>query len=165
MQKWILAALLGTGLAQAQRFGDVTVETSPSFSENIQGKAVVLQSREGDLGMYIFCIDSRTPNVSVYLNNSDFTEYGYHNGARVPVTWQADAKAKVKEQWQVIGQNDDLRRYGQLGLITAQLYNTKQNFKVTIVDKTFNFPARGVGQAMKQLPCVVRFLKSTGYLK
>ena len=151
------------GAAQSVRFGDVRLVTSPSFAENVQDKAVVLQSTDAKMGMYIFCIDSRTANVSLYIPNGDFTGYGYRNGARVPVVWQADQRRRVNENWQVIGTNDDLRRYGQLGLITAELFYTKQRFSVEIFQSRYVFPARGINSALRQLPCVVPFLKGMGY--
>lgn len=164
---FLLLPVLLLGLAQAQttRYGDAVVQTSRSLSDDVQGRAVLLNSQGGDLGLYIFCIDSRTPNVSVYFHDETFADYGYRNGARIPVTWQADTRAKVPEMWRVIGQHDDLRRYGTLGYITAELFKTQHKFHVQLLDTTFVSPARGVNTAMRQLPCVVPFLKSTGYLK
>lgn len=157
--------LLGFAQAQTTRYGDAVVQTSRSLADTVQGRSVLLNSKSGGLGLYIFCVDSRTPNVSVYFHHETFADYGYRNGARVPVTWQADGRAKVPELWQVIGQHDDLRRYGTLGYITSELFKTQQTFRVQLLDTTFVFPARGVNTAMRQLPCVVPFLKSTGYLK
>jgi hypothetical protein len=159
----IIFAMCGFGSAQSVRYGDVRLVTSPSFAENVQDKAVVLQSSNGNMEMYVFCVDSRTANVSLYIPDGDFAAYGYRNGARIPVVWQADQRRRVSENWQVIGQNDDLRRYGQLGLITAELFSTKQRFAVDIFQSHYIFPARGINTALRQLTCVVPFLKGMGY--
>lgn len=141
------------------------MQTSTTLADDVQDRAVLLNSRDGTLGLYIFCVDSRTPNVSVDFHHGTFADYGYRNGARIPVIWQADSRARVSELWRVIGQHDDLRRYGTLGYVTAELFRTQRQFQVQLLEKKYVFPARGVKTAMRQLPCVVPFLKSTGYLK
>lgn len=169
MKKFAVSLILAfSSMSVAQgivQYGDVVLETQPTFAENVQDKAVVLRTANNSLGLYIFCVDSRTANVSLFIPYGDFTEYGYHNGARVPVTWQADSRSKVNENWQVIGRDNDLRRYGKLGLITKELFFTQSQFKVALFDKRYTFPARGINTAMRQLPCVIPFLKGMGYIR
>ncbi|WP_158679803.1 hypothetical protein [Deinococcus sp. NW-56] len=102
---------------------------------------------------------------SLFLTDGTFRDWGYLTGARIPVTWQADSRRSISENWEVIGRDDDLRRYGKLGLVTAELFVTQRQFTTKLFDQTYVFPARGLNSAMRQLPCVVPFLKSTGYLK
>lgn len=159
--------VLGTSstLAQSTRYGDalLQVQTDPITGE--RERSALLTSSDGVLGLYVFCVDSRTPNVSLFLIDGTFEKWGYDVGARIPVTWRADSRSSVQEYWRVIGRGDDLRRYGKLGLVTAELFKTQRQFLAQLFDKKYTFPASGINTAMKQLPCVVPFLKSTGYLK
>ena len=161
----LLAACPSAAAQSIVHYGDATLLSGHGLTNSVQAKSVHLYSSDGELGLYVFCADSRTPNVSVYLLGGDFAEYGYLNGANIPVTWQADRGRAYTENWHVIGQNDDLRRYGPLGLITAELFKTRATFKVKLFDRQYTFPARGVGEAMRNLSCVVPFLRSTHYLK
>lgn len=167
MKHFLLLGSLVFGVAEAQttRYGDAIVQTAESLADDVQGRAVLLDSSDGTLGLYVFCIDSRTPNVSVFFHDRTFADYGYLTGARIPVMWQADSRAKVHETWRVIGRDDDLRRYGKLGYITAELFKTQRQFNFQLLDKKYVFPAKGMSTAMRQLPCVIPFLRSTGYLK
>lgn len=163
----MLALLVGVGEVQAQttRSGDALVRTRTNPVTGEKSRTVFLTSKDGVMGLYVFCVDTRTPNVSLFLTDGTFRDWGYLTGARIPVTWQADGRRSVSENWEVIGRDDDLRRYGQLGLVTAELFLTQRQFTAKLFDQTYVFPARGLNAAMRQLPCVVPFLKNTGYLK
>jgi hypothetical protein len=151
--------------AENVRIGSALVvnRADPMTGEN--ERSVHLTSKDGVLGLYVFCIDTRTPNVSVYLRTGSFGDWGYSAGARIPVTWRADSRSAVAENWKVIGKDNDLRRDGKLGLITAELFKTQSQFAVTLLNQNYTFPANGVNAAMRQLSCVVPFLKSTGYMR
>lgn len=151
--------------AENTRIGSALVVNrfDPMTGEN--ERSVHLASKDGVLGLYVFCVDTRTPNVSVYLRNGTFGDWGYSAGARIPVTWRADSRSAVAENWKVIGQDNDLRRDGKLGLITAELFKTQAQFAVTLLKQNYTLPANGINAAMRQLPCVVPFLRSTGYIR